>query len=57
MGIYLVVKVHSLQFTYFGRVVEDDLKGLASNHIIGWQVHSREVMGEGSCRQNHRPKQ
>jgi len=45
----------------FGRVVEEAQKGVASymdgNHLSGWQAHNREVMGEGSCRQNHRPKQ
>jgi len=47
------VKVHSLQLPI--------QKGSQrwperSNIPMGWQVYNREIMGEGSCRQNHRPK-
>ena len=38
----------------FRGIVEDDPEGLAP--CLGWQAYNREVMGEGSCRQNRRPK-
>ena len=55
MATCYVVQVHFPKLPVWG-IVEDDLEGLASRMHMGWQVHNREVMGEGSCRQKHRLK-